>query len=874
MVPTTFPTSQQLNELFRALHTVITWLPWLGLCFVIGIFIFPICIAIFRFALKSYQFYVLFRVPTRTLELIPQATTESSTAGMQQFLAMLHGYLSKDTTLDRLLGRKNTISLEMRSTRHSGISYLLTAPQPILSHLVLYFSSYMPNLQTRFLSEKEATAHHKRQSVLVNFKQSDHFAYSLDVSPATELVDPLSYIHGAMSSLTNDESMSVQLVLSPLPTQITISLRSKLVHNELHLRSLSSFGSITLEPLLRSLCFLSFAVTDSVTAAYQSLSSDSAYLPVTKSNYDRQVAAHIKPARSLSKIEQAITSEMHKKLSDDLYRVNIRTLIESDDPERLRSRAQHFKKTLESFRSTNDQSLKSRMNLPLRPVTSYNSVLFRRCLPSLLERNTSIFSATELSQLFHFQSDKKPLPESVQKHHNPELPLPPVLRARADNKSYDVTIGRNTYQNEHTLIGLTAKEREKHLFMVGGTGNGKTTMLQHMIEQDIASGKGVAVIDPHGDLAQALLSSIPKKRLDDVIYLNPVDISHPIGINLLEIPNGLSEEADLLEKAKVSSTVISVMRKVFSDDSERAFRIESVLRNTIQTALSVEGATLFTLPKLLRNSAYRMAVVARLSDDGLKDFWYEEIGRAGSMQVVNMTKSVTQRIDHFKASAHIYRMFGQAKSTIDFDDIINTQKILICNLGFGAIGEDEAILLGTTILAKLKLAAERRISLPIDIRKPFYLYVDEFQNFATNPFVAMLSSSRKYKLFLTMAEQSTRQQLSENLTETILANVGTVVCFRTGSHRDEDLMIHKFEPYLEKSTISQLPAHRFACRLQAEESYDPFTGETIVPSVVVSETATPAEVVNASRRLYARDYDPTLLGLKPKKSPKAKTRTR
>lgn len=850
-----------MNELVRVLHIVVVWLPWSVLYLVVTIVILRVGCAMAHFCIRGYRFYVLTKEPKRCLELIPQASTDSNIDGMQQFLSMLSGFLQHNTIIDRLLHRKTVISLEMRSTRHGGIRYLVYASQPVLSQLVLYFASYMPSIQTRFLSTKEEITDHKQHSALLTYKQSGHFVYSLNTNPSTDNVDPLSYIHGAMSNLTKDEAMTVQLILSPLSHRSVGFIRSKIARNELLLPVLPKSGFLNLQPLVRSLHFFSTALSDSLTIIAHEATTSENQSAVAQTNFYQQVEAHTRMPRVLTRIERTTADAMHKKLSDDLYAVNIRTLTECDDPLQLSSRQRQLKNTLQSFRSTKDQSLKPKFTI--RPLTSYNIALFRHRLPSLLDRNTSILSATELSHLFHFQANNKLLPEPVKQHRNPELSLPPAIKARIDSDEYDVLLGLNDYLGTQTPIGLTAKEREKHIFIIGGTGNGKSTMLQYMIEQDIAAGKGVAVIDPHGDLAQSLLQAIPEQRLQDVVYLNPVDIQYPVGINLLELSKELSEEAALLEKAKVSSSIISIFRKVFSEDSERAFRVEAVLRNTIQTALSVDDATLFTIPKLLRNSLYRAGVVARLNDDGLKDFWYEEIGRAGSMQVVNMTKSITQRIDHFKSSAHVYRMFGQLHSTIDFDDIINHQKILICNFGFGTIGEDEAILLGTTILAKLKLAAEHRIALPIDERQSFYTYVDEFQNFATAPFVSMLSSSRKYGLYLTMAEQSTRQQSSENLTETILANVGTVVCFRTGSHIDENLMIHKFEPYIEKHVISHLPSHHFLCRVRAEESFEPFTGVTLVPGLS-DQSVTSDIVINASRANYARKYEPGLLGLKDK----------
>ena len=378
-------------------------------------------------------------------------------------------------------------------------------------------------------------------------------------------------------------------------------------------------------------------------------------------------------------------------------------------------------------------------------------------------------------------------------------------------------------------------------------------MLEYALLQDINAGKGVAFIDPHGDAAQKLLRFIPQSRINDVVYLNPRDIKHPIGLNLLELPEGLDEDELLVEQEKVTEAVVSVLRKVFADDDVNAHRIEAMLRNTIRTAFTTDQPTLFTCLELLRNSSYRNKVVAKLTDPHLKDFWKEEFGKAGGMQRVSMTKGLTHRLDRFESSEFVKRMMSQKKSTINFEDIIDSGKILICNFSTD-MGEDTSTLFGTMVLAKLKIAAERRSEQSEVSRKPFYVYVDEFQNFATTPFVKMLSASRKYKLYLTIAEQSTAQQEEQRLTEAILANVSTVVCFGLGSPADERLLLSRFEPQLKQGNLLNQPAYNFYVRVKAEEPIEPVSGETLVlPPTLASEERAEA-IIEASRENYGVEW--------------------
>lgn len=311
------------------------------------------------------------------------------------------------------------------------------------------------------------------------------------------------------------------------------------------------------------------------------------------------------------------------------------------------------------------------------------------------------------------------------------------------------------------------------------------------------------------------------------------------------------------------------MRKVFDDDENTgAHRIEDMLRNSIHTAMTIKDATLFTVLKLLRNEKYRKRIVADLEDEYLKDFWREEMGKAGSMQRVSMSKGVTSRIDRFRTSPSAKRILEQPKSTINFEDIINSGKILICNFAEGEIGEDTSALFGTAIIAELKMAAERRAKIDASERRPFYVYVDEFQNFATESFAKMLSGSRKYKLFLTIAQQSTAQQETQRMTEGLLSNLSTIICFRTGSPADEQLLISRFEPYLELGDISNLPTYSFYARLSAITPQEPVSGMTLLLQDKGNEELA-KEVIEASRANYAKEYIPP----KTKKTRKDKKAT-
>ena len=380
-------------------------------------------------------------------------------------------------------------------------------------------------------------------------------------------------------------------------------------------------------------------------------------------------------------------------------------------------------------------------------------------------------------------------------------------------------------------------------------------MLFYEILQDIRVGNGITVIDPHGDLADRILRYIPEERIKDVIYMNPDDLTHPIGMNLLELSPDLEGDDLLREKDLITEATISVLRKIFSEDDSGGHRIEYVLRNTIQTALTLEEPTLFTIFELLNDAKFRRSVVKTLEDKSLKDFWNNELGKAGDMQKVKMAAGITAKIGRFLFSASARRMIEQPKSTINFEDVLASNKILICNFSKGLLGEDTSALFGTTVLAKLQTAALRRARMEQIDRTPYYLYVDEFQNFATMSFVQMLSEARKYKLFLTMAEQSTSQQDEQRLVDIILANVGTVVCFRSGSPSDERLVLPLFMPFIQQGEIANLPAYSYYVRISAVNAQEPMSGMTVVVEETGDESIA-KRVIQTSRELYAKKTEP------------------
>lgn len=750
------------------------------------------------------------------LELTPPAQLAKTPESTMQLFSVIHGLRSACTFKDKLLGRLPTLSLEIVSTKRDGVRYLIQVERSIEDTIHKSIAAYIPEAKVKEVEYTPPTARH-----VYEFKQAHHYILPLASTKGFEQHDPLSYITAAMTKLSENEQLTMQIVLLPVKLKDAARYSSKIMQNEdmLHHVSKSRLSFLSSASNLLSGAMLS--ATDTIGEVYNgSTSSYYASKSSKDANFQQQVQKRQRPARTLSAFELELMETMHQKVTQPLFQVNLRVMASGDSSKKQLTT---LRSALDGYGSPPYQSLETKTRLPI--LNFYRKHLADKRLPSIFKSHALILSATEVSSLFHFPSNRISRTDNLITSLSRTLPAPVSLK---QHNTFDVILGMNAHHGIQTPIGLTEAERERHVYIIGGTGNGKTTMMQYAIVQDMQNGKGVAIIDPHGDMAETLLRHVPPERVKDVVYFNPDDLQFPIGLNLLEMTPGVTGNELLREKDIITESVISVFRKIFSEEDTGGHRIEYVLRNTIQTALTVDDATLFTVFDLLNDTKYRKKIIKTLEDKNLINFWKNELGKAGDMQKVKMAAGITSKIGRFLFSASAKQILEQPKSTIDFDDIINSGKILICNFSKGLLGEDTSELFGITVLAKLQLASLRRARIPQAERRHFYLYVDEFQNFATTSFVQMLSESRKYKMFMVMAEQSTSQQKDQQMVSIILANVGTVITFRSGNPDDERLLLPLFSPYIDPGEMSNLPAFNFYAKLSAIKPQEPLSGQTLL----------------------------------------------
>ncbi len=403
--------------------------------------------------------------------------------------------------------------------------------------------------------------------------------------------------------------------------------------------------------------------------------------------------------------------------------------------------------------------------------------------------------------------------------------------------------GEVNYRNQRKSFGIKRDDRRRHMYVIGKTGMGKTTLLENLIISDILNGEGCCYIDPHGDTAEKILNFIPAHRINDVIYINPSDTDFPIAFNVLEA-------VDEKDKNFIASGLISIFKKLWADSWGP--RLEYILRNSILALLDYPGSTLLGIMRILVDKEYRAKVVEKITDPVVRSFWTNEFSKWSDKVLQEVVSPIQNKVGQFLTNFMIRNIVGQVKSTIDLRDIMDNRKILILNLSKGRIGEDTMQLLGSMIVTKLYLAAMSRVDMPEPERKDFYLYVDEFQNFATESFANILSEARKYRLNLIVAHQYI-EQLPEEVSNAVFGNVGTLVCFRVGSI-DALKLVPEFMPFFTEEDLVNLPAYNIYLKLMIDGiSSDPFSAGTLPPLFEDYRTDNSDKVIRVTRERYANN---------------------
>ncbi len=463
----------------------------------------------------------------------------------------------------------------------------------------------------------------------------------------------------------------------------------------------------------------------------------------------------------------------------------------------------------------------------------------------ILNKDTFILNTEELATLFHLPN------KTVETHHIRWLN---AKNAPAPNKipKEGLHLGKSTYRGEVREVFIGEDDRRRHMYIVGKTGTGKSEFLKEMILQDIENGKGVCAIDPHGEFIEDILQLMPPERADDVIYFNPSDLTRPMGLNMME--------ADTEEQRHfVVGSVIGLMYKLYDPHRTGIIgpRFEHAIRNAMLTIMYKKGTTFIELVRIMTDTKFLDEMLPLVKDPVVKRYWTDQIAQTSDFHKSEVLDYIVSKFGRFVTNKTMRNIIGQPFSSFNIRQAMDEQKIILCNLSKGILGEEDAKFLGLILVPKVLTAAMARQDMAMELRKDFYLYVDEFQNYATEDFAVILSEARKYRLNLIVANQFV-SQIDEEVKNAVFGNVGTMVAFRVGVP-DANFLQHEFSPTFNEGDLVNIEKyHVYVKTIVKNEPVPPFSMSLMkdMDSIKARMNPKQAEMIKELSRLkYGKDRD-------------------
>lgn len=461
---------------------------------------------------------------------------------------------------------------------------------------------------------------------------------------------------------------------------------------------------------------------------------------------------------------------------------------------------------------------------PISPGFFTKKKILRSILSREISINTQVLNTEEMSVLWHFPNQLTRLPNIAwgkKLYADPPENLPVVAGLSDEEKSKITVFAKTEFHNKDAIFGIKeGEDRRRHTYIIGKSGTGKTTLIANMAIDDIRKGRGVAIIDPHGDLCSTILDYVPSHRINDCCYFNPADPDYVYPLNVLETQNESQKEL-------VASGVISIFKKLYGNVSWGP-RLEHILRNAVLTLVNTPGSDMTHIVEILTHKDYRRRVVATLQNQTLKNFWLNEYDRMDDKFQNEAIAPILNKVGQFIASTNIRNTIAHAQSKVNIQEIMDQKKILIADLSTGKLGEDNSALLGAMLITQIQLSAMNRVFQSQSERSDFYLYVDEFQNFATDAFIKILSEARKFRLNLIVANQY-MSQLDRTIQDAIFGNVGSILSFVVGN-QDAYILQKEFGAKFPADDLVKIGRYQMICKLSIDsETTQPFYATSLPP---------------------------------------------
>ncbi len=503
--------------------------------------------------------------------------------------------------------------------------------------------------------------------------------------------------------------------------------------------------------------------------------------------------------KMITPVEEVKIKAIGEKISKTGFNVNIRLVASAKDEDRAQKILSHLEGAFQQFNNPQSNFFKFNMS----KGRQLKKQLFNFSFRIFNDKEKMLLNTEEIVSVFHFPGYEAAAPKIKWLKARGFAPPP-------DLPNEGITIGKNIYRGEETLIKMARDDRRRHFYIIGQTGTGKSYFMQEMLRQDIENGEGVCLIDPHGDIAEAILSYVPKERLDDVIYFNPGDFERPTGLNMLEFDEKYPEQ-----KTLVVNEMFGIFDKLYDLKTVGGPMFELYMKNAMMLVMEdpESGATLMEISKVLIDEEFRHYKLSKTKNQTVYDFWTKEAEKVkGEASLAELAPYITSKINMFIANDIMRPIISQQKSAFNFRQVMDEGKILIVNLSKGKLGDVNAYLLGLIIVGKILVASLSRTDIAQENRRDFYLYIDEFQNFTTDSISTILSEARKYRLNLIMAHQFLGQLIragnDTRIRDAVFGNVGSMAAFRIGPE-DAEYLKKQFEPVISDRDLVNL-ANRMA----------------------------------------------------------------